>query len=572
MYFDKEIHKKFYDEFIKLNQDKFEDILNHIKSIGTSLSIHERGIKGLDLSSSSKVDLNIYETENGISIPYLFDGFFDMIKPYISRGISKLEIPYSSSLNEFLKELSNLNTLVINRPITFEDIVYLEKNTNIKNIEVPLMSFFHEFDSVNILCTSESDYYKDITIKPKQVIGISNKRIVLETLDKKLLNDYLSKISSSIEEGRFSIYVQDTGLQVELFNNTLNVSDMNELVYFSELFKKYGCKIDKINTSIILKSQKYNDDNYIDRDYNELDNLNRRTPINITYTEDYSETDDYNEFRTLIEALKWYRQLIRENDLSPLEKLTYAYDIMKTYTYNAGNNQYGPDTRRPSRIVSGGDIVCAGYTALLSEILNGLDDNLKTADFSVLCFDNLKSLNFKGAHSRSIVRIDDDKYNVHGIYVLDPTWDSVKSQGTKTIDSEYDALSLYKYFLIPITEYGQVFPNDSKPDFFVGETKKVLKEDTSEENIDLLISCLDSDAKILDYNLSKCLGVTNLDNKTILNEFKSKRISFDDFIKLIENVRLSEGYSGSVLENEINKIARINKSFFPQEESDIKKK
>ena len=210
--------------------------------------------------------------------------------------------------------------------------------------------------------------------------------------------------------------------------------------------------------------------------------------------------------------------------------------------------------------------MCAGYTALLSEILNGLDDNLKTADFSVLCFDNLKSLNFKGAHSRSIVRIDDDKYNVHGIYVLDPTWDSVKSQGTKTIDSEYDSLSLYKYFLIPITEYGQVFPNDSKPDFFVGETKKVLKEDTSEENINLLISCLDSDAKILDYNLSKCLGVTNL------NEFKSKRINFDDFIKLIENVRLSEGYSGSVLENEINKIARINKSFFPQEASDIKKK
>ena len=38
---------------------------------------------------------------------------------------------------------------------------------------------------------------------------------------------------------------------------------------------------------------------------------------------------NYEEYKGLYEAVKYYRRLINENNLSPVEKVMYAYDIMK---------------------------------------------------------------------------------------------------------------------------------------------------------------------------------------------------------------------------------------------------
>ena len=47
-------------------------------------------------------------------------------------------------------------------------------------------------------------------------------------------------------------------------------------------------------------------------------------------------------------------------------------------------------------------------------------------------------------HARNFVRIDDDKYNIHGLYAMDITWDSdkeiamIEEEGKKTIVSRPD--------------------------------------------------------------------------------------------------------------------------------------
>ena len=46
-------------------------------------------------------------------------------------------------------------------------------------------------------------------------------------------------------------------------------------------------------------------------------------------------------------------------------------------------------------------IVCVGYSKLLEEILKGIDPNLAVTTFSI------------PEHRRNIVRIDDEKYNIH---------------------------------------------------------------------------------------------------------------------------------------------------------------
>lgn len=65
-------------------------------------------------------------------------------------------------------------------------------------------------------------------------------------------------------------------------------------------------------------------------------------------------------------------------------------------------------------------IDCLGYSLLLEILLNKVDIGASEFGFSV--FDNQG--NFIGGHARTLINLDDDKYNIHGIFVSDATWDN----------------------------------------------------------------------------------------------------------------------------------------------------
>lgn len=87
------------------------------------------------------------------------------------------------------------------------------------------------------------------------------------------------------------------------------------------------------------------------------------------------------------------------------------------------------DSRNPHRIINSGNIVCQGYSSFLFLILNGMDKNVSSIVVSV---DVLHDDIVEG-HTRNLIRIDDDKYSIHGLFVLDPTWDSASKRDKKLI-------------------------------------------------------------------------------------------------------------------------------------------
>ncbi len=64
-------------------------------------------------------------------------------------------------------------------------------------------------------------------------------------------------------------------------------------------------------------------------------------------------------------------------------------------------------------------IDCVGYSMLLEILLNKVD--IEASEFGFSVFDGYG--NFIGGHARTLINLDDDKYNIHGIFVSDATWD-----------------------------------------------------------------------------------------------------------------------------------------------------
>ena len=102
---------------------------------------------------------------------------------------------------------------------------------------------------------------------------------------------------------------------------------------------------------------------------------------------------------------------------------------------------------------------------MLKEIFKELDPNIQIEGLSLTCYEE-DGTTVLGKHSRTYALIDDAKYNIHGLFALDPTWDSYKRNGREKLGDDYTALDLYDHFLIPFSEYGEVFQHESPLAFF----------------------------------------------------------------------------------------------------------
>ena len=185
-----------------------------------------------------------------------------------------------------------------------------------------------------------------------------------------------------------------------------------------------------------------------------------------------------------------------------------------------------------------------------------MDSNLRHVAVSVACFSPTEYL---GNHSRSMIYIDDNKYNIHGPFVLDSTWDSDRGiEGIKKYGDDYNALDLYRFFLVPILDYKKVFGHDLPPLIFNSEK---LSEEITLEGLENYKSHLPSNESILRYGVSELFD-KDTDNKTIIDSFKNKRISFSTLLTAIRNTRLYEGFTYENVDKEIERISRINAPYY----------
>lgn len=574
-------YDKAYNYFLECNKDKMNEIINHIKSFKDSIKIDIKTVSQLkflemlaSVAKNEEVDMNVELTQDGIVLPFEFNEFYEVIFGDNNKSITSLS---TNAINygDFFELFPNLKEISL--PFISNNILKsISDNTNIKTING--VNYLGGINLTNSINDGMKVVYNDLVINgnmnldKKKIDVYCDKNIDFNLLTNNYnLNDYeFIKIHSDMGE----IEIKTGESLVATFKNI----NLDVIPFLYNKMVDSGIHLSQIKFSIEDRSEikiKYSD-----YDYKEFDELAKKVDIVVGYDSSFIRTSSYDEFKSLVESIKWFQGIIKDYPLSPLEKLTFAYDIMKTFEYK-GELSDPKEARQPSKIITGDKIVCAGYTALLSEILYGLDENIKSGSFSVECYED-DDTTLKGYHSRSVVKVDDDKYNIHGYYILDPTWDSVKQNGKEKIDKDYDALSLYWHYLVPITQYKEIFPHDSIPVFF-NSNHSSLNYDLSDSNVHLELEKINEEEeetkktgkfttikhpyeRLLSGIFPKPLVNPNENVNNIVNDFKSRRINLDEFLNLIRNVRSAEGYNGKILEDEVDKIKRINGNYFEKKE------
>ena len=512
-------------------------------------------------------DLGCEFTDNGLKILLPLKEFWKDIKFYIPKTITKLEIPFELIRNDisFFKHFPNLKTLVINdySLLTKQDIEKIYKNTNIRQIFVDNIYSYDDFYKNNNFSSSNSPYfsllYNDLAVQPrkKKVETEEDKKAFynhFETLKidsydlNKLQLEKIYELSGERFKKEISINTSDgSEYSIKFLDEktieSINIKSNDVMVvnkYYNYLNNK-GYKINSICYDVI-------DMDYINIDLSIYEETSKNTNLLFKYED--IRTSNYEEFKGLIESLRWYRAIITSNNLSPTEKLGFAFDIMKTFSYNESNVSKD-DSRAPHRIIETGNIVCGGYASMLEQILKGIDDNIKIGDFSVSCY--TADGEPLGGHARNVVQLDDDKYNIHGIYALDATWDSIKEGAKDIVGDDYTALDLYRYFLIPSSDYRNTFPYDTVPDIFKSE------DEIEQENLDNAFKKTRIGIYNSAFNGSVVYKGEAPSEEEIKRYLSGQRPSLETFNQILYNVRIAQGYPHEEAIKEVEKAYRINK-------------
>ena len=255
--------------------------------------------------------------------------------------------------------------------------------------------------------------------------------------------------------------------------------------------------------------------------------------------------DKYNEGKemTLKELIEMYNKLltlikdVKDKNYSPAEKLFYAYNIVKSRIYKK-EEKHEDETisRNLAEILKCKKIVCEGF----ANFLLGLCDVLEISTEKIIWIHKSKR---KAGHDTVAVYLNDEKYNIHGIFAIDPTWDSKQNEKDTTY-KQY-----IRHFLVPMN---------------------MEKNEKAKSNIIPNVSC-SYYRFFISYDLYQKLPFMDINKKIA---FKKARIIFSYMqVPFIEDLdylyqRLKE-MGEQLLDNDT--IAKIVTSVTPMDDKDLKK-
>lgn len=481
-----------------------------------------------------------------------------LITDNLNPNIECLNCPFDVLKHIKLNHYPNLKKLSIDR-VTSEELMNIIKNTNIEEIEIE-ESFPDE-----ILSNSTFLNYKG------KLVGIYNGRKII------------AKNNTTYSTfGRARLCSNNLNKNMDVLLDLLNKSDKKDLKNIS-FFDKYEAYNDKIS---INPKFKYN------IEYKETESSNKIGILTVNFLEDVKEVKTFIEkigiygftinkvvlnlenknyenlellysiakkyetivkirnsfqdisavdFISMRETLNYYKTLILQQNLSPLEKAAYGYDIIKSFVYKETANVNKSESREIATIIKTGNIVCVGFANFYAQLM-------KEVGVDGCAFGTEVSINGKAfGHERCSLTIDDNKYNVHGSFAFDPTWDCAKgvalvinSAGDKRLISMYsndmkedeqiikiyDDISRYRYFMIGKEDYQKKF---------IGE-------------------------KMPNYTHAKNYSNTSLEKNEIQEKFdlSNSNLSLEQFKKLLTRVKILEGYPIDAIEQTVDDALEVS--------------
>ncbi len=577
--------KLFTQPMVEYMKNTPQEVIDFLQTQTGKLCITESTIEIDDLKRKLKEpeylnDQRVVINDTSMQLQALNKEILQILIKYINKDLTELELP-SSSMEDlsFLTNFPNLTTLTIKGYCIFseEEISFIKEKTNITRIntsngtitnstripednELELTQPQRIFISGKLInvCTRKPYSYTTINAKIK---GSNINLDLLEQACSEIYNPEHKPIStleidSALLEQKYGIsdkcllklkFNEQNEIEELFYNGSEDISKLREIV--SKIEQKT-----KIHKIVLKCENKTYENSYY------LNSIARKYPLEINYGD--LKKCSLEEFHAMRETLDYFNELIRENNLSPLEILMYAYDIMKTFRYKEN-----PDDKDQSRymhnIVMTDYIVCVGYAKFMEQILR--ENNMLALETSVTC--DLGNDEY-GGHARDVVVIDDDKYDVHGIYAIDATWDSAKgrpilvadkdgkqhvvkkSSETDTIEKTYDANALYRNFLIPVSEYTTVFPNDTIP---------ASLQVHLDNNYDILYTRDDTESPTFMARIQVEDLFGKLIPKDDLKDYLSARKpSLDVFRRVLYNVRLAEGYTSEEALDSLVETVELN--------------
>lgn len=431
----------------------------------------------------------------------------------VSRLLSKLDM---SNAKEIIinKDFENVNSYVINRDGNIVNRLEIESFDLTELERIYNLLLYKGFDIKEVSVVQKNATLNDV-FKLMYLYSGSLGKINVRCTGENLL------IKTNLENGKFKVYVQ-----------------LESLSKVKELYD-YLCKNEMRINELVINVSEYQDkyDEGFGMEF--FRNISKVCDLKIEYS---FYTCSYDEWKGLRESVRWYRKLITSYELSPVEKVMYTYDLMKTipYTHPGQNGSLG---RAPHSVMNTNYVVCVGFSNMFCEIINGLDSGIGAVGV------DYKILN----HKSVLVRIDDDKYDIHGIFELDPTADGKvvnEIQETFNFDAE-SSLDLYHAFLVSVSEHKRIFGDSELPTIlkiFYSLTGKVKGNinDVEEEEVYLLF-----------YLLKKLFGKA-VSNDEVNSYLNVKRPSLSDFKSMLLVVRKAQGFSDEEALKEVERVVKFN--------------
>ena len=252
----------------------------------------------------------------------------------------------------------------------------------------------------------------NINIKDIDISKIKYKEIIDHELQKYESND--SKTDSKFDNIDNYLYIPANDIEtikkyVELKENNL----LNYTIVFKTMYYNYNTSLisDNINYFKTIKDKK---DIYFSFDGEKLLSL------------DQIIKDD--------EFLDYCVQNIKNSDMSPFEKYLAIYDIVKNFKqYNKRPDDILlQESRNLYMILNNNYMVCAGYARLLETLLKriGID---ATFLISPTYRDDIQ-------HAIVALKIKDEKYNLDGVYLSDPTDDNPQFTSIREVNHYHGVL------------------------------------------------------------------------------------------------------------------------------------
>lgn len=199
------------------------------------------------------------------------------------------------------------------------------------------------------------------------------------------------------------------------FHNIKDGSSIKKVI--DEIDKLEQESVDKTQYQIkIFNRDSFSYDSFTDWEQNSriqvITALDENTDMNV-----YIQVE--NKIKQLFENYIFYKDL-----LSPLEKVVLLHKLVSSFR-DYKQVDVGEDWRNAkllNKLLFSDKIVCAGFAILLSELGKRLDLPI----FGLGSVAGCSSEN-EYNHMNNIVFLDDDKYDIHGVYLLDATADNFQT-------------------------------------------------------------------------------------------------------------------------------------------------